>query len=116
MKKYLRLLFVSFCAIVIVALLSIIYGLIIHRSFTVQYIFHANFIAGFIMILAGVVTMFLPSVLFTKSTSPLDRFTYVERSFDSREKRQQMARVVLWLGLFITVLAGLIQLLLAVVI
>jgi len=116
MKKYLRLLLVSLCVIVIVAVLSIVYGLIAHRAFTVDYVFDANFFAGFAMIVCGIVIMFLPSAIFAKSSSPLDRFTYVERSFDSREKRQRIARLVLWLGLFVTVLAGLIQLLLAFII
>ena len=107
---------VSLCVIVIVAVLSIVYGLIAHRAFTVDYVFDANFFAGFAMIVCGIVIMFLPSFLFTKASNPLDRFTYVERSFESREKRQQIARVVLWLGLFITVLTGLIQLLLSLVI
>ena len=116
MKKYLKLLFVSMCLIVIVAILSIVYELIVLRSFTLQFIFDANFFTGFILILCGVVIMFLPSVVFTKASSSLERFTHVERSFDNREKRQQIARVILWLGLFITILTGLIQLLLSYVV
>ena len=116
MKKYLKVFFLSLCSIVIIAVLSIVYGLIAHRSFTVQYIFDANFFAGFILIAAGVVIMFLPSVFFTKDGKSLEQFTLFDRSLDNREKKQQLARVVLWLGLFIVILAGLIQLLLSVVI
>jgi len=116
MKKYLRLLFVSLCLIVIIAMLSIVYGLAVHRSFTLQYIFNANFAIGCILIAAGILIMFLPSVVFTKASTTLERFSYLERSFDNREKRQQIARMILWLGLFIMVLAGLIQLLLSLII
>ena len=113
MKKYLKLLFVSSCLIVIIAILSIVYGFVAHRSFTLQYVFNANFAVGFIALIAGIVIMFLPSTIFFKDNKSIDRFNYVEHSFESREKRQQIARMILWLGLFIMVLAGLIQLLLA---
>ena len=63
--------------------------------------------------IVAIVIMFLPSILFPKDNTTLDRFTPVARDLDSREKRHQIARLVLWLGLFITILAGLIQLLLA---
>ena len=62
---------------------------------------------------AGVVIMFLPAFSFLENKKSLDRFNYVESTFDKREKKQQIARMTLWLGLFITVLAGLIQILLA---
>jgi len=113
MKKYLKLLFVSSCLVIIIAIFSIVYGLIAHRSFTLQYIFDANFAVGFIALIAGVVIMFLPSTIFFKDNKSIDRFNYVEHSFDSREKRQQIARITLWLGLFIIILAGVIQLLLS---
>jgi len=116
MKKYLKLLFVSMCLIVIIAILSIVYDLIVHRSITFRYIFSANFFAGIFVMAAGIVIMFLPSAIFFKDNKSMDRFNYVEHSFDNREKRQQIARIILWLGLYIVVFTGLIQLLLSFVI
>lgn len=116
MKKYIKLLIMSLCAIFVVAGLSIIYGFIAHRAFTLRYIFDANFYIGIIVMILGIVVMFLPSFLFTKNSKSLDRFTYVERSFKNREARQSKARTLLWLGLFIMILAGLIQMLLSVII
>ena len=113
MKKYLKIFFASLCVIVIVGISSIVYGFIKHRSFTLRYIFDANFFAGIFLMVVAIVVMFLPSILFPKDNTSLDRFTPVERDLDSREKRHQIARMILWLGLFITILAGLIQLLLA---
>ena len=116
MKKYLKVFFVSLCSIVIIAVVSIVYGLIKYSSFTLHYIFDANFFAGFILLVAGVVIMFLPSAIFTKDGNLLEQVTLIERSLDNREKKQQIARIILWLGLFIVVLTGLIQLLLSAVI
>ena len=115
MRKYLRLFFVSLCLIVIVAAISIVYAFAVHGFFTLHYIFRANFLAGFILIAAGIVIMFLPAFSFLENRRSLDRFNYVENTFDKREKKQQIARLTLWLGLFITVLAGLIQILLAII-
>ena len=115
-KKYLKLLLLSFCIIVAVAGLSLIYGAIAHGIFTLRYVFDANFIVGSIIILVGIIIMFLPTTVFTKTGNALEKFTLMERSFINRESKQKKARVVLWLGLFIVVLAGLIQILLSVII
>ena len=102
--------------IVIVAIASIIYGLIAHRLFTLRYVFNANFIVAAVVILSGIVVMFIPSALVVKGSRLLDRSTFVERSFNTREIRQHRARGILWVGIFNTLLTGLIQLLLSLII
>jgi len=114
--RTLKLIPVSLCFIIVVAALSIIYGFIAHRVFTLRYIFNANFLAGAILIAIGVVIMFVPSAFALVGKRWLEQSTFLERSFDSRENRQHKARIVLWFGLFCMVFTGLIQLLLSVVI
>jgi len=111
----LKLLLISLCLIIIIAALSIIYGFIVHGVFTLRYIFNANFLVGVLMIAAGIVIMFLPNTLAIR-TKLFDHSTMVEKSYDSRENRQQKARMILWLGIITVVLTGLIQLLLSVII
>ena len=114
--KVLKLIPVSFGLIIAVALLSIIYGFIAHGVFTLRYIFDANFMVGAIITAAGVLVMFAPSAVFLAGKSWLERSSFLERTYDSREHRQGIARMLLWLGMITMVLAGLIQLLLSVII
>jgi len=114
--KFLRLTLVSLCFIVVVALLSLVYGFIAHGVFTLRYIFDANFLAASILIVIGIALMFFPTILTMLNDKLLDRSTYVEKSHDKRENRQQKARMILWIGLFCMILTGLIQLLLSVII
>ncbi|MCL2200460.1 MAG: hypothetical protein FWB75_00710 [Oscillospiraceae bacterium] len=117
MKRYLRLLLVSLCFIVVLAALSIVYGLIAHGYFTLRYVFIANFTIGVVLILTGILITFIPSVYSgEKNANMLDSSTFVERSYDSREKRQQKGRIVLWVGIFNIVLTGLVQILLSFII
>jgi len=110
---YLKLLLVAVCFVVVVAVCSIVYGFIAHRVFTLRYIFEANFLVGVVLIVIGIVLTFLPSAVFTRTGKTTDRFTLVQRSFDSREKRQSKARLVLWFGIFVVLLAGLAEILLS---
>lgn len=116
MKLYFKLIPVSVCSILLIAALGVVYGFIAHRFFTLRYIFNANFLFAAVLMLVSIVIMFLPSVVFTKIGNVLDRFSYLERSFDNRESRQRKARVVLWLGLYNMIFAGLIQILLSLII
>jgi len=113
--KFLKLALISLCIIIVVAIFSIIYGFIAHGVFTLRYIFNANFLAGAVLIAIAIVIMFLPSAFISAGKSWLERSSFLERSYDDREKRQQIARIILWLGLFCFIFTGLIQLLLSVV-
>lgn len=112
-KVYLKVFLVSVCSTIIVAVCSIIYGFIAHRLFTLRYIFDANFLVGVILIVVGIVIMFLPSAVFTKTGEAVEKFTLMQRSFQNRENKQQKARIILWLGIFIFLITGLIQILLS---
>jgi len=113
--KFLKLALISLCIIIVVAILSIIYGFIAHGVFTLRYIFDANFLAGAVLMAIGVLVMFAPSAFLMAGKTWLEKSSFLERSYDNREKRQQIARMILWLGLFCMIIAGLIQLLLSVI-
>jgi len=112
MKKYWKLLMVSLCFVGIVALGGLIFGFVTQQSFVLRYAFTANFFIGAVVILSGVVAMFVPSSLVTKGGKLLDRTTYIERSFDARQQRQQKAREVLWVGIFNMLITGIVELML----
>ena len=113
--KFLKLALISLCIIIVVAILSIIYGFIAHGIFTLRYIFDANFLAGAVLMAIGVLVMFAPSAFLMAGKTWLEKSSFLERSYDNREKRQQIARMILWLGLFCMILTGLIQLFLSVI-
>ena len=114
--KALKLLLVSFCLIIVVAFISIIYGFIAHGIFTLRYIFNANFMVGAIITAIGILIMFSPTAIFMAGKNWLEKSAFLERSYDTREYKQQIARMLLWLGMITMVLTGLIQLLLSVII
>jgi len=117
MKKYIKLIPMSLCSILIIAILSVVYGFIAHVGFTLRYVFSVNFFIGAILIVAGFLLMFIPSVYSNKKSQHLlDSSTFAQRSFDDREKRQGKARMILWLGLFNMIFTGLIQVLLSIII
>ncbi|MDR2569240.1 MAG: hypothetical protein LBD23_02940 [Oscillospiraceae bacterium] len=113
LKSYIKLIPVSLGFIIVIATLSIVYGFVAHRLFTLRYIFDANFLSAAILIVIGTILMFLQSSLKIKDRKLLDHSTFVERSFDSREEKQQKARLVLWLGIYCMIMTGLIQLFLS---
>ena len=114
--RALKLMLVSLGLIVTVAVISIVYGFIAHRVFTLRYIFNANFMIGAIITAIGVLVMFAPSAVFIAGKSWLEKSTFLERSYDTREYRQNIARMLLWLGMITMVITGLIQLLLSVIV
>jgi hypothetical protein len=116
MKLYLKLLLVSLCSILVVAVLGIICGFILLGFFTLRYVFNANFFVAAVLITIGVVLYLIPTSFVMKRGKLLDSSTFVERSFDGRESKQLKARLLLWLGIFNMLLAGLIQILLSLII
>jgi len=114
--SFLKLIPISLCSIVVIAIFSIIYGLIAHGGFTLRYVFNGNFLAAAIIIVFGIVIMLFPTILTMLRDKLVDSSTYVEKSYDKREDRQGKARIVLWLGIYNMLLTGLIQLLLSVII
>ena len=99
----------------IVAILSIIYGLIAHGFFTLSYVFVANFLIGAVVIAAGIFAMFVPSSMLPKGDKLFDHTTYVQRSFNARQRRQKLSMEILMVGITNIVLAGLIEILVSMI-
>jgi hypothetical protein len=116
LKICLLLLPISLGLIVVIAALSLVYGFIVHRFFTLLYVFPANFISASVIIVVGVALNFLPGSFSSRANLLLDHSTFIEKSYDTRENRQRNARLVLWLGIYIFTLTGLIQILLSLII
>lgn len=111
MAKYTKLIPVSFLCIAVVALLSLLYELIAHRSVSMRYIYDANFFVGVVLIATGFVYMMVPSSMLKKDDKMFDHSTFVERSFRARHERQQRAMKILVVGLMNIVIVGVIQIL-----
>ena len=114
-KIHLRLVVVALLFIAVVAILSTIYDLIANATFTGRYLFHANLFFGVVLIIAGCVLMFIPSAMLPKGDKLFDKTTFVERSFNVRQRRQSAAMKILIIGILVVVLTGLMQILLSVI-
>jgi len=98
--------------ILVTSVAAIVYGFIRRGSFTPAYIFTANFLVGVIIISISLVMMIIPvSLKFDKLT---DHTTFTERFYVGQHmEKQKKAFGFLSLGLFIVLITGLIQILLA---
>jgi len=90
---------------------AIIYGLVTRGMFTPVYIFNANFLTGAMIMCAALFRVLLPTRL--KPDKLLDYSTFNERFFQERNEKRKKAFEYLILGIFVTVFAGLVQILLA---
>ena len=111
-----KLLRISLIFIVIVALLSLIFGFFVQGSFTLRYIFDANYTIGIAVILSGFFYKFFPSSMLPKGDKLFDHTSFAERSFKVRKRRQALAVDILLVGINIIVITGLIQFLLSVIV
>ena len=104
----------SFKLILIISALSIIIGFFTHGRFTLAHIFNANFLAGAFIICIALVMMFVPaSFKFDKLT---DHTTFAERHLEKHDQKKKKAYEFLFVGLTIIIIAGIIQIILAVLI
>ena len=97
--------------ILVTAVLSIGYGFIAKRRFTLSYIFYANFMLGAIIMSIAVVMMILPARL--KLGKLTDHTTLAQRYTEQHAQKQEKAFEFLFLGLSVIIITGLIQLALA---
>jgi len=95
------------------AVLSIIYGFITRGSFTLAYVFNANFLLGAIIIAVAVMLRFF-SFVFIRFDKLSDHSNFSERVSEQYMEKQQKSNEFLFLGLLITIITGLIQLAIAV--
>jgi len=97
--------------ILVTTLLSIAVGSIVRGRFSLAYVFNANLIVGAAIICTGLIIMLLPTRF--KFGKLVDHTTFSERYLEHRRQKQEKSREFLFLGLFIVIITGLLQLLLA---
>jgi hypothetical protein len=114
-RYVLKLLLVSLLFIGIATVLGLIFGLIMHASFTLRYIFGANLAMGVIAITAGFFYMFFPSSMLQRGDKLFDHTTFAERSFKARRRRQKLAVEMSLVGIFTIVTSGLVQIFLSLI-
>ena len=110
MKLYLKLLPISFTITAIIAVIGVIYGLIVKRTFTLEYAFQANFFIGAIIIGTGIIIFFLPDYLVRMSSRLIEsQGIFSKRGLEVREKRKTSGYATLWIGIFNMIIVGMVE-------
>ena len=129
MSAFIKTVFIALQFILVTAVLSIVYGFFERRGFTLAYVFNTNFVVGAVILSVAVIMMFLPPrAIFNKWTSRISSFKKDKETnqvapedstgfvMEQHQLKQKKAFEILFLGLSIIVMTGLIQLFLAVII
>ena len=116
LNKLLKFALVSTICVFASALIGLIYGLIIGRFFTLQYVFPAAFVIGAVVIFIGVVAALLPVRLTMKGSKLLDHTNYAQVTMERREKKRKTSLLIIYLGVSITMIAAIFQWILSFVI
>ena len=111
LKTFRKIVFYSLFFILGAMLISLIYGLIIHRSFTLQYIFPGTFLVGSIIVIIGILIALLPIRANFKGVHKdlIDHSNYVSLTMERREKKRELAFSLLFLGFCIIMITALAQ-------
>ena len=112
MKGVLRVIVVSLLLIFIASLAAVIFGFVSEGGLHMRVVFNANFAAGAVIICAALVLLVLP-VGILKPDKLADHST-VERLLELREHKRKKAYELLFTGIMVIFITGLIQLALAV--
>jgi hypothetical protein len=126
MTAFLKTVVIALQFILVTAVLSIVYGFIAHRQFTLDYVFRANILVATIILGVALLLFMLPAALIhNKLTGKLygfkpdkltDHSTYMERQYvDKHQEKQKKAYEFLFLGLSIMIITGVIEILAAIV-
>jgi pilus assembly protein TadC len=122
MAEFRKTILIALQFIIVTGLLSIGYGLIVHRRFTFEYIVIANIIVGTIILCVALLIFMLPvALIHNRLTGKLtgfkydnltDHTTYIERRYAEKHlEKQKKAYGFLFLGLSILIITGLLELL-----
>jgi len=114
MKAFLKVVYTALIFIAGATIISIIYGFVARGSFTPAYIFNGNFIVGAVLITAALILRLFPGRL--RDDNLTDHSTFMDRYMEKHRQRQEKSNVILFPGLLIMLITGLIQMLLSAVI
>ena len=115
MAAFFRNILVSLQLILVMTVLSLVYGFVVRGGFTFAYVFNGNFIAGAFVICVALIRLILPARFkFDKLT---DHTTFGERYYaEQHREKQKKAHEFLFLGITMIVITGLLQLILSLII
>ena len=120
MPEIRKTLLIALQAIVVIGVIAVIYGLIVHRRFTIEYIFTANIIVATIVLCVALLIFMLPAgLIYNKLTGKLigfkpdkltDHSTYMERRVAGQHmEKQKKAYEYLFLGLAMMIITGVLE-------
>jgi len=109
MARFVKTLVLSLKFMAVASVLALGYGFLSRRTFTLAYVFNANFLLGAIIIAVAFLRMVLPAGF--KPDKLTDHTTFMERYYEDRHvPKQKKAYEYLFLGLLVIVVTGVIQL------
>ena len=109
MAMFVKLVTTSLVCVLIIAMCGVIFGFLTGNGLTLLYAYNANFIIGSVLVASGIVMLFLPGKLSFKRNNLIDHSTYIERTKDERDVRQDKGYELIFLGIFIIIIAGTAQ-------
>lgn len=110
MEQLKKNIWISIQYIFVAMICGIIFGFVSHGNFTLRYIFPAGFLLGAIIIFIGLSVLVVPS----KPTGNLvDHSTYKEKIVESRKQKYQKANDILYLGLCVSFITSVFQMVLS---
>jgi len=112
MEKLKKTLWLALQFNLVITLGGLIYGTIVHRHFTVRYLFSANFLVGAIVILIGLIVLLVPV---RPKGKLIDHSTYADALMELREKKRKKSHEMMYLGMSIILIMAVLQFLVALV-
>ena len=121
MEEFRKTVFIALQFILVTAVISVIYGFITLRRFTLDYIVTANIIVGTVVLCVALLLFTLPAGLIHdrltgkvtgfKWDKLTDHTTYIERRYAEKHlEKQRKAYEFLFLGLSIMIITGFLEL------
>jgi len=112
LKRIGKTVFIAFQLVVVVSVISVIYGLVTDGKFTISYIFIANFATAALVIAAALVILIIPANMSARirKSNLIDHTTYKEAYMEEREKKREKSYEILYLGITALLLTGIIEL------
>jgi len=99
--------------ILVTSVIGIAYGLVLERSFTLGYAFSANFVVAALLIASGLLYPVIPKRLTDKLRSKqLFEYKMHMEYMQERATRQEEGYRIMWIGIAVAMIAGLIEILL----
>ena len=109
MALFIRLISTASVCVLLIAICGIVFGFLAGEGFTLTHAYNANFLIGAIVVASGIVVLFLPGKQSFKRSKLVDHSTYIERTRDERDVKQKKGYDLLFLGILIIIIAGIIQ-------